>query len=305
MRISFFLFALGLALLAPACGKRPSHSAESSSQPPAPSTNTQVFDVKGTVVELKLAEKTVRIKHEEIPGYMPAMTMPFEVKDVSELDRLEAGDPVSFRMIVTGDDAWIDQVRKLNAPVNTNLPTTGPFRVVRDVEPLELGDVVPDYRFTNHLGQPVHLHQFKGRAVAITFIFTRCPFPTFCPLMSNHFRDVQEQLLKTPGAPKNWHLLTISFDPDFDTPATLKAYAERYQANPAHWSFLTGQLMDITALTEQVGLMFWREGDGAISHNLRTVVLDTHGRVQRIFTENKWTAEELAQEVLKAAAVQP
>ncbi len=127
MRISFFLFALGLALLAPACGKRPSHSAESSSQPPAPSTNTQVFDVKGTVVELKLAEKTVRIKHEEIPGYMPAMTMPFEVKDVSELDRLEAGDPVSFRMIVTGDDAWIDQVRKLNAPVNTTVfPANGP-----------------------------------------------------------------------------------------------------------------------------------------------------------------------------------
>ena len=273
---------------------------------PAPAqTNTQVFPAKGTVVELKLSEKTVRIKHEEIPGYMPAMTMPFEVKDVRELDKLEAGDSVSFRMIVMENDAWIDQVQKLNTTANTNLPKTGPFRLVREVEPLNVGDLLPDYRFTNQLGQAVHLHQFRGQALAITFIFTRCPYPTFCPLMSNNFRDVQEKLLKMPNAPTNWHLLTISFDPEFDTPARLKGYAESFHGNPKHWSFLTGELIDVTAISEQVGLLFWREGEGAISHNLRTAVVDAAGRVQKIFAENKWTSDDLAEEILKAAQAKP
>ncbi len=268
-------------------------------------TNTQVFQVKGTVIELKLDEKTVRIKHEEIPGYMPAMTMPFEVKDAKELDQLEAGDTVAFRMIVTDNDAWIDQVKKLNATANTNLPKTGPFRLVREVEPLNIGDPLPDYRFTNQLGQAIHLHQFRGQALAITFIFTRCPYPTFCPLMSNNFRDAQEKLLKTPNAPTNWHLLTISFDPEHDTPDRLKAYAHNYHCDPQRWSFLTGELIDITAIAEQVGMLFWREGEGAISHNLRTVVVDASGRVQKILAENKWTSDELAEEIVKATQAKP
>src|SRR6266487_1640896 len=216
-------------------------TADSPSAAPA-RTNTQVFQVKGTVIELKLNEKAVRIKHEEIPGYMRAMTMPFEVKDAKELDQLEAGDTVAFRMIVTDNDAWIHQVKKLNTTANTNLPKTGPFRLVRGVEPLNIGDPLPDYRFTNQLGQAIELHQFRGQALAITFIFTRCPYPTFCPLMSNNFRDVQDKLLNTPGAPTNWQLLTISFDPENDTPARLQAYAEMYHYDPNHWSFLTGEL---------------------------------------------------------------
>jgi protein SCO1/2 len=299
------LVAAGALVLTASCERETATSPAGA--PPASSaqTNTQVFQVKGTVLELKLDEKTVRIKHEEIPGYMPAMTMPFEVKDVRELDKLEAGDSVSFRMIVTDNDAWIDQVKKLNTTANTNLPKTGPFRLARDVEPLNIGDPLPDYRFTNHLGQAVHLHQFRGQAVAITFIFTRCPYPLFCPLMSNNFRNVQDKLVNTPNAPTNWHLLTISFDPEFDTPAVLKSYADRYHCDPKHWSFLTGELIDITALAEQCGLLFWRDQDAGISHNLRTVIVDARGQVQKIFTENKWTSAELAEEIMKAAQTKP
>lgn len=296
---ALFLAALAALVFTVSCSKEVA-------PPPVPQTiqiggtNAQVFQVKGTVVELKLAANTVRIKHEEIPGYMPAMTMPFEVKDLRELGKLEAGDPVSFRMIVTENDAWIDQVKKLNAPVNTNLPTTGPFRVVRDVDPLEIGDLLPDYRFTNQLGQAVNLHQFRGTALAITFIFTRCPLPTYCPLMSSNFRDTQEALLRIPNAPTNWHLLTISFDPEFDTPARLKGYAETYRHDPRRWSFLTGELIDITAIAEQFGMLFWRDQEGSISHNLRTVVVDANGRVQANLAENKWTSEQLVEEIVKA-----
>lgn len=233
--------------------------------------------------------------------------MLFEARPTNELSGLTAGDTVSFRMSVTETDGWIDQIKKLeSAPVTNTLPTTGSFRFVREVEPLNVGDELPEYQFTNQLGQAVSLSQFRGQALAITFIFTRCPFPTFCPLMSRNFEEVQKKLLGQPNAPTNWHLLTISFDPEYDTPPRLKGYARQYNADPKHWSFLTGSLVDITAIAEQCGLVFWREGGGVnISHNLRTAIVDASGRVQKILPENKWTSEELAAEILTAAQAKP
>ena len=125
------------------------------------------------------------------------------------------------------------------------------------MEPLKEGDALPDYTFTAENGSALKLSQFKGQAVALTFIFTRCPFPTFCPLLSRNFTETQDKLKKSPVT--NWHLLTLSFDPQFDTPAVLKTYAAAQHADPARWNFLTGELMDITALTEQFGVQFWRE----------------------------------------------
>ncbi|MDW8307905.1 MAG: SCO family protein [Verrucomicrobiales bacterium] len=263
----------------------------------------RTFEVRGIILELQPLEKTVRIRHEEIPGYMAAMTMPFEVRDTNELAGLEAGDTVSFRLNVTDTDGWIDRIRKLDAPRANLLPTRGPFRFVRDVEPLGPGDPLPRYTFTNQFGRPFSTEDFKGRALAITFIFTRCPFPTFCPRMSDNFARVQQDLLAR-GTPTNWHLLTISFDPDHDTPEVLRRYAQAQGAEPAHWTFATGDLVDITAIGEQFGLEFWRDpGGSGINHNLRTVVVDARGRVQTIWPENKWTAGQLVEELLRAANV--
>ncbi|MSU57617.1 MAG: hypothetical protein EXS35_05465 [Pedosphaera sp.] len=278
---------------------------------PAPKSSLatqQIFQVKGTVVELQPAEKSIRIRHEAITNYMDAMTMNFDVRDTNELAGLAAGDTISFRMTVTATDGWIDQIKKLDAP-KTNPPPAKPslppgIRILRDVDPLSVGDALPDYRFTNQLGQAVNLAQFRGQAVVFTFMFTRCPYPLYCPLMSNNFRAVQDALVKLPNAPTNWHLFTISFDPEWDTPARLKSYSQSYGCDPAHWSFLTGDLVDISALAEQVGETFARDADGAgITHNLRTVVVDAKGRVQKIIAENKWKPDELVAEIEKAAAV--
>ena len=121
--------------------------------------------------------------------------------------------------------------------------------------------------------------------------------------MSNNFKAVHELLEKIPHSPTNWHLLEITIDPEFDTPERLNAYAGRFRSNDARWSFLTGSLMDVTAFGEQFGLQFIREPGGSISHNLRTVVVDAAGKVQAIIPENKWTPDELTQEIIKAAAV--
>lgn len=306
------VFIAGLLFLAGAigCAERPSTATATSNNPSAPQraatpakTNDarQVFQVKGVLQELKVDGKTVVIRHEEIPGYMKAMTMPFAVKDSKELTGLKPGDQVSFRMVVTDTDGWIEQVTRTGSAQPPSQYAWPSFRQVRSVDPVKVGDLMPDYPFTNQLGQVIRLGDFKGQALAFTFIFTRCPFPTFCPRMSNCFEEAQKQIKAMANGPTNWHLLTISFDPEFDTPPTLKTYAQRYHYDPQHWSFVTGALMDIDAIGEQFGLMFYRQ-DNSINHNLRTVVVDAQGRVQKVFTGNEWKADELVEELVKAAS---
>ena len=269
---------------------------------PSSQTSTQIFSVKGVIRELKPDGRTVVIKHEEIPNYMPAMTMPLEVKDTNELAGVRPGDEVAFRMLVTGKEGWIDQIRKLGSTDAAEPPPRETFRRVRIVEPLEVGDTLPDYPFTNELGQAIHLAQFKGQALGLTFIYTRCPLPNFCPRMSSHFADACKKLSTLSDGPKNWHLLSISFDPEFDTPGVLKNYAKRYERDTNHWSFATGALIDIDAITEQFGLMFPREGKGfTFNHNLRTVVADAQGRVRKVFIGNDWKVDDLVAEMVAAA----
>jgi protein SCO1/2 len=119
--------------------------------------------------------------------------------------------------------------------------------------------------------------------------------------MANQFEEVQQKLLGLAGGPTNWQLLTITFDPEFDTPAVLTAYARAHRYDPGHWTFATGDLMDVTAIGEQFGLAFWHDQTGSITHNLRTVVIDANGRVQRVFEGSNWTSAEAAAELVKAA----
>ena len=267
----------------------------------------QVFQVKGVVQEVMAEKKKVRIEHETIPDYMDAMTMVFDVKDGKELTGLAPGDQVSFRMVVTDKDGWIENLQKTGR--------TGPVAAspdsllrIRDLEPLKEGDPLPNYQFTNELGKVVSFGDYKGKALAFTFIFTRCPFPTFCPRMSTHFSDAQKKLRDASNTSTNWHFLTISFDPEFDTPEVLQSYAKGFEADPNRWTFATSSLSNIVELADQIGLVFYRtepNNPAGLNHNLRTVVVDTEGRIQKIFKDNEWKPEDLAAEMVKAAQPKP
>jgi protein SCO1/2 len=310
MAVKEFLNLFGVvavAALLAACNQAPSTPPSPSMPAPpdvaaASAAKVNTYFVKGIIKELKPEQKTVVIKHEEIPAYMRAMTMPFRVQDAADLNGLVPGQTVSFRLNVTDDSSWIDQITVLGGAKTTETPTVESFRRVRDVEPLRAGDLMPDYRFTNQLGQSVSLGDFEGQAVALTFIFTRCPLPDFCPRMSGNFASAYRQLLNHAGSPTNWHLFSISFDVGFDTPAVLKNHSDRYEPDPARWSFCTGAMIDIDAITEQFGLNFSRpQGQLNWDHNLRTVVIDAQGRVQTILIGNTWKPEELVGEIVKAA----
>ncbi len=290
-----------LLLVAASCSKPPQPAADTAQTTATDPKSQREFEVKGVVKSVASARKTIEIKHEAIPGYMPAMTMPFDVKDTNVLAGVQPGQSIAFRLNVTDTDGWVDNIRIIGGEAgNTNVEasTNAP---VHFVQPLQVGELLPDYRLTNQLGQPIMTTQFKGDALAITFLFTRCPFPTFCPRLANDFEETQQKLLTLQAGPTNWHLLTISFDPEFDKPSILKSYAEAHQYDPAHWTFATGDLSDVSALGDLFGLAFWHDSTGSITHNMRTAVIDANGRLQRVFEGKDWTSAELVAEIVKAA----
>ncbi len=291
---------LALALWAAGCGQQPptshEHTTNSGQHVTEFSTNVTAYQVKGVLRDIRANGTKALIAHEDIPGYMEAMTMLLDVRDTNELAGVQPGDQITFRMLVTDDDGWIDRVKRTGLNVSPSQPLDSPPAVIP--EELEVGAPLPDCVLTNQLGQTIRLSDFKGRVLAFTFIFTRCPFPTYCPRMNNNLATAQKQLLAA-NTGTNWHLLSISFDPDFDTPAQLARYATGYGYNPAHWSFATGSTDEIRKLGVNFGLTFVREG-ASINHNVRTVVVDAAGRVQKVFAGNEWQPAELVEEMKRA-----
>jgi protein SCO1 len=287
----------------PAAAATPPVTAPAPAAEPAPAqTKVQTFQVRGVVREVQEGGKVAVIRHEEISGYMAAMTMSFDVKEPVEMAEVHPGDKVSFRLTVTDTDGWIDQIRVLErGAANDAKPVVPEVRVVREVEELEEGDVMPDYPFVTESRRPIRLSDFRGQALGLTFIYTRCPYPTFCPRQTRQFAEAMERLSKAlPGPAKRWHLLSISFDPAYDTPAVLYRYAQQHGYDPAWWNFCTGEMIEIDAITEQLGMIFARDGEG-FSHNVRTVVITPDGHVQKMFIGNQWTTEEFVAEMVKAA----
>lgn len=280
------MIAVKFALVLGLNGCRPSST-------PEPAART--FAARGIVITVPSDGKTVVIQHEAISNYMAAMTMPFEVKDTNDLRGLQPGDRLAFRLNVTPQEGWIDHLTKLNrAP--QELPSREMVHFAPAVAGLVEGDLLPNFHFTNELGQAVDLEHFRGQPLAFTFFFTSCPFPNYCPRLTSDFATAAAKLRSSPLPP--WHLFSISFDTARDTPAQLLAYAQAAHYDPAHWSFLTGAPATIQALADLFDERYWNENQ-TISHNLRTVVVDAQGRVRKIFAGSDWTSDELVAALTK------
>ena len=264
-------------------------------------SNARLFSVKGVVRELEPAEQTVIISNQAISNYMEAMTMPFKVRDAKELNDLRPGDEVSFRLHVTSTDSWVDQIVRVGTAPASEKP--GKFSgLPAETPPASGKNPLWHYHFTNELGQPVSLSDFHGQALAVTFFYTRCPLPNFCPRLSKNFEEASQKLEAMSGAPTNWHFLSISFDPRFDTPAMLKAYGDSYQYDPKHWSFLTGPQDKIAKLAEESGVRY-ESDNGLINHNFRTLIVDGNGHLQTVFPVTGDFSDSIVAEIIKAAAV--
>lgn len=263
-------------------------------------SDVRTFPARGVVKELGAGGRTITVKHEAITNYMDAMTMPFNVKEPEELVDLRAGDEISFRLSVTETESWIDQIVKKGATVEAGAKPASSQPSTE--QPLRPRHPLLEYQFTNELGQAASLSEFRGQALAITFFFTRCPIPDYCPRLSKNFQEASLKLLSRPNAPTNWHFLSVSFDTEFDTVPVLKAYAERHQYDPKHWSFWTGPADKIAELASLSDVKFDKEG-GLFNHNFRTLIIDAAGRLQMTYPIGGNLSDSIVEEVLKAAAV--
>jgi protein SCO1/2 len=269
--------------------------------PVAENPAVKTYDARGIIRQISPDRRTATIQHEAIAGCMGAMTMDFTVKETNELNRVSPSDEITFQLAVTENNSWIQNIRFVSHHIGEVTNNALVFHVAS--EELAVGDLLPDGEFTAENGRQVHFSSFRGSTVAFTFFFTSCPLPEFCPRMNKNFSEARKILLADTNAPANWQLLSISFDPNFDTPQMLAGYADLYRgADTNRWLFAVASTNTLAELAPKVDLHFWHE-NGSISHNLRTVVLDTNGKISRQFDGNDWTPQELVDAIRDAAKI--
>jgi protein SCO1/2 len=275
--------AIAIALAAIACTQKPT---------------PREFEIVGQIVRVDRSTSYATIRHDDIIGFMPAMTMPFAVKPAALLEGREPGDLVRGTLFVDGTDAWIGALTKTGkAPLPPAESGAGGGLV--------LGDTVADAAFVDQAGAPLALTWLEGHVSVLTFIYTRCPLPDFCPAIDSRFRALQQEVATAPrgSALSDVRLLSITIDPAFDTPDVLKAHAARLGAAPDIWRFATAEPDRIAAFGRQFGLDVTQSGTAAadIEHNLRTIILDRNRRIVEMLTGAQWTAADLIAKVRAAA----
>lgn len=280
------LLIAALALGAAACG-RPA------GPPP------KQYQLKGQILAVKPEQQEVLVKHEDIPGFMAAMTMPYKVKTASLLEGRQPGDLITATLEVGELEASLTAITKTgSAPIDD--PAAGPaISASAFVDP---GDPVPDAALVDQDKAARPISSLRGHRVALTFMYTRCPLPDFCPLMDKNFQQVQDAVKKTPEL-RDVQLVSVTLDPEFDTPAVLKKHAQGLKADPAVWHFVTATHDEITAFAKSFGVTAEPDTPGsALVHNLRTAVIDPDGRLVKAYSGNMWTPAELIADLTAAPA---
>ncbi len=262
------------------------------------SANAKRYDLKGKVISVDKTERRVTIEHGEIKGYMDAMTMPFAVRknDYWALDILKPGDQVTATLVIDQGLTWIENIvitQEGVAETSSEKPDA--------TREAQAGDEVPNFSLINQDGKQIRINQYRGRVLLLTFIYTRCPLPDYCPLMSSNFAAIDKELKKNQSLYDRTHLLSISFDTAYDTPKVLKSYGSAYTENYsnetfAHWEFATGTPDEIKEIAAFFGLRYYDESN-QIVHGLRTAIIAPDGHVYKVYRGNDWKTEEVMRDI--------
>lgn len=284
-RTALLILVAAFAVIPAACKK-----------PPAPQAKR--YHLVGTIISVDTAHGSANIDGQEIPGFMAAMAMPYPVHDSKALAVLSPGDEITADVVVTDADAYLENIvvtKKGSGPANT----TGPTHLPRP------GEKVPDFALVNQDGKRIHLTSYQGDVLLVTFIYTRCPFPTFCPLVSRNFAQIYAQLRQDPAiGSKKIRLLSVSFDPKHDTPAVLKRYAETFESttggNPFdRWQFAAVPAKELPKVANFFGLYYSISGD-QIVHSLSTSVISPDGTIYKYYDDNSWKPTDLLQDATQS-----
>jgi len=259
---------------------------------------TRHYDLRGQLLAKDQVTARVTVAGDDVPGFMPAMTMNYAVKDTPGLQRAVPGDQIAADVLVRNNDYWLEHVIVTDRSKRGKVSLTQPHA-------LAPGEHVPDVPLSNQDGRIVHLSDFRGKAVLLTFIYTRCPFPTFCPLITSQFAKIHRALAQDPAIYPKTQLVSISLDPAYDTPPVLRQYGLEYlEGNAAgfrEWEFVSTSPSDLAKLAAAFGLVYYKENN-QITHSMDTVLLSPDGTVKQTWTGNDWKSSEVIDAVKSAAA---
>lgn len=297
----YFILVLFSVLLFAAC-QRPGTSNQNAS------AEAKRFSLKGKVTAVNREAKKATVDHGDVPGYMGAMQMEFPVRADWVWDDLTVGSEIRADLVI--DDAkgeyWLENLGIVSAP-NSNQPP-----VPVDDRFAQIGQEVPDFSLTNQDGKRISVKDFRGKALAITFIYIKCPLPEYCTKMSTNFSDLARQIKDDTSVKDRIRLLTISFDPERDTPAKLKEYGIGYYGKDIKpdfnlWQLAVGKDAEVKKIADFFGLRYEVDASDKtqINHSLRTAVIAPDGKVTKIFSGNDWTPNDLLRELEEALKAQP
>jgi protein SCO1/2 len=240
----------------------------------------------GVVLRVDRPGALVTISHDAMPGFMDAMAMPFDLKGGARTAKLTPGDRVQFRLSVKKGRSWVDRLEVVSAaPVDAGLQQTPVAPVL-----VSVGSPMPDFELTDQSGASLALSSLRGKVVAVTFIYSRCPLPDYCPRMIENFRAIRQRFAERMN--RDLVLLTISFDPKYDTPEILTRYAASQRAGGPGWYFLTGDPAKIERVCNAFGIQYWPE-EGLITHSLQTAVIERDGRLAATVEGKDFTPQQL------------
>jgi protein SCO1/2 len=279
-------------------------SAPSGSANSEPAGVEKTFPLRGKVISTDATHVT--LAHEAVPGFMEAMTMPYKLKDPSIVSELHPGDTITATIQVKQDEGGYHDALLDNIVVVAQARPD--YKPAKQYHVPQVGDDVPDFRLLNQSGKMIHLEQFRGKVLVATFIYTRCPLADYCPRMSHNFAEIDKTLATDPALYQKTHLLSISFDPAYDTPAVLRSYGGAYTGNYTkekftHWDFAVPSAKELEKVDEFFAVGVTPAEDKTLTHSLSTVVIGKDGKVAAWYPTNDWKPSEVVEAIKKAAAV--
>jgi protein SCO1/2 len=293
LSLALLLSCAGLITLA-ACNRGPSQPSAANQQ-----SGAKRYALKGKVVSIDKQGGAANIDNEPIPGYMDAMVMSYTIKPPDILDQLQPGDSIAADVVVDSDKYWLENVRITG---HSQPPAAKP---TASTQIPAAGDEVPDFKLVNQSGKSISLHNYRGQTLLLTLIYTRCPFPDFCPRISHEFAAINRQVKLDPARYGRTHLLSISFDPAHDTPKILRAYSfscagSKDPAIFAHWEFSAIPQSELPEFANYFALTYKEEG-GLLTHSLSTAVISPDGKIFKWYHGADWQASELLEDIAAAS----
>lgn len=271
------------------------------SEPGAPNAQSAAkrYALKGKVVSVDKQAGTANIDNQPIAGLMDAMIMPYAIKPAAVLDQLQPGDSIAADVVVESEKYWLENVKVTgHSQIHAGKPTASAHIP-------EVGDEVPDFKLINQSGKSISLREYRGQTLLLTLIYTRCPFPDFCPRVSHEFSAIDRQVRADPARYGKTHLLSISFDPAHDTPKVLRSYGFSCAGSKdpvifAHWEFAAIPQTELPEFVDYFALTYKEEG-GLITHSLSTAVISPDGKIFKWYHGADWQASDLLQDIAAAA----